>query len=1091
MDFFADSAPVKDVSVKNLPAVKDGSGKNLAEQETQARRHYYVLTKLGTWLAGVPVRIGTIASMAIYWVRMKEGYGVKWLNPWAFTWNLMKAVTGLWWHILRSPRFLNERNFEKGLCRPLFGKAVWGGAMTPILAVALAIGAVALGVPLIATAGVLVLGPMVAVTVLLSYMAIEAERNPARKWTLKALLWEMGRPLCKALDIERGLLSQFELKPALAELFGERTLDPTLAENGPKMRLLIVCAALQQSKQVWPAESVSVVEALSAATAIPGIFPPRSMLSKSELENCEGEAPTADVVDGAAVRTNPIPAFFEWCNLNPVNQAVARALEGKDAPSLHVIYNVPIDRPGSIANAPPPKSVDIVESALTSLQLEKRRDTRQEVRQTNYLSTLEKIRRKAVGGSHPGHVSFQIFADEIAPKQEIEFGNEWEPSREESLTVAANGCRAAMETLYRDEIQRAKGEAADTLPCEALLNRIAPRRVKYTNPGSPGLPEVCTNCSGVLQHRAAGKDGSPPTGAIRSYGEKGNTDLRELPEGFRHLQGDDPRIVFLGSGGVFRGAFHIGAIGAMQATGVFPDLVIGASVGALMGGALATIAVAPAAQEKELLEQLASVFLSVDSRVALTRTFKNASKQLGVRARGLSIAPSELRRMVLNGSKADAGYAATGAPPALIDAIAQLFTIPHRRTSEIASEFVAGHFTKATNRFLKEVRRETLTSFEIERFLIGISLLEEEARNLLGKSVREVHLNEVQPYHYPAAKTKGKQGKKVSFFCTTSFLNARTSLLLGRDFLTEDPSWDFIYAALSSSAFPAVFAPRSEAEVLPGRGRTDRLFADGGMFDNLPFFPAIEILAAGQTSWRQGQASWPSVLQRIQGRIEKRDIIIAAGLDAEPVKTERGREPVYDTLFKVSSRAKSLSVDSKARTFEAGAKKVKETLEQIGRTTGVSCSQTEADFLDSTVNAAVLKIVPTDKEHINPTFAFCRAAGLEAETVQKSIADGCFRSLAEFLHSYATETTVRPAFEKTKVPVLAVTVKGEAKAPNCPYFYLAGKPLECPFAAAGKEQVSGIRDICANDKAHQKQREGLSRRADVPKMPQEAGTGPG
>ena len=843
VDFFADSVPVKDLSAQSLPF-------DLPREETKARRHYYVLTKLGIWLAGFPVRIGTLASIAVFWVRWKEGYGVKWLNPVAFAWNLCKALAGLWWHILRSPRFLSEWSFEKRGYRPLFGWLVWIGSVAPILAAVFLTVAATWWEPWKMAAVQLAVSLIVAAAGLLSYLVVKAAPDPGRKWSLKTVGWEMGRHLFKALDIERGLLSQFELKRGLAELFEKQTLDPALKKDGPKMHLLIVCAALQQSRQIWPAESVSVVEALSGATAVPGVFPPLCK-PRSELKNYTGEADKADVVDGAAVRTNPIPAFFEWCNLDDGNRAVAQALERADQPSLHVIYNVPIDRPGSMEDAPPKESIDIVDSALASLELEKRRDTRQEVRQTNFISGLEKFRRKAVGGSRPERVSWQIFADEIAPEQEIGFRNEWEPSREESLKVAAGGCRTAMETLYRHEIEEAKCEAASSLPCMELLKRIAPGRIDYLNLGPAGLPEVCANCCGVLQHRATRKEGSPPPGAIRSYGEKGKTDLQELPKGFEHLQGDEPRIVFLGSGGVFRGAFHIGVIGAMQAARVFPDLVVGASVGALMGGALAAISVAPENREAHLLEQLASVFLAVDTRVALTRTFKNATKQLGVRARGLSIAPSELRRMVRSGSKADAGYAATGAPPALIDAIAQLFTIPHRRTTEIASEFIAGHFTNATNCFLKEVRQETLSSFEIERFLIGISLLKEQAENLLGKTVSQVRLNEVQPYHYPAMKADGRRGKKVSFFCTTSFLNARTSLLLGRDFLTEDPTWDFIFAALSSSAFPAVFSPRSEAEVLPGRGRTDRLFADGGMFDNLPFFPAIEVLDAGQTRWRQ------------------------------------------------------------------------------------------------------------------------------------------------------------------------------------------------------------------------------------------------
>jgi len=74
---------------------------------------------------------------------------------------------------------------------------------------------------------------------------------------------------------------------------------------------------------------------------------------------------------------------------------------------------------------------------------------------------------------------------------------------------------------------------------------------------------------------------------------------RYLPQEFRddptqtlplalRRSGDEPkpRIVFVASGGVFRGAFHIGMLGAMLALKMKPDLIVGASVGTLMGAVL-------------------------------------------------------------------------------------------------------------------------------------------------------------------------------------------------------------------------------------------------------------------------------------------------------------------------------------------------------------------------------------------------------------------------------------------------------------------------------------------------------------------------
>ena len=60
---------------------------------------------------------------------------------------------------------------------------------------------------------------------------------------------------------------------------------------------------------------------------------------------------------------------------------------------------------------------------------------------------------------------------------------------------------------------------------------------------------------------------------------------------------------------------------------------------------------------RSLLHTLAGTFLRVDRKVALTRTLKNAVKQLGVRARQVDLSPGEVRRMVRRGSRARPGHA--------------------------------------------------------------------------------------------------------------------------------------------------------------------------------------------------------------------------------------------------------------------------------------------------------------------------------------------------------------------------------------------------------------------------------------------------
>src|SRR4029077_8767616 len=136
---------------------------------------------------------------------------------------------------------------------------------------------------------------------------------------------------------------------------------------------------------------------------------------------------------------------------------------------------------------------------------------------------------------------------------------------------------------------------------------------------------------------------------------------------------------------------------------------------------------------------------------------------------------------------------------------------------------------------LKQMKKETLRRLDVEFSLMGVSLLEPTARRLLGSGYG-IPLHVPQPF----------LDDKIAFFATTTNLQKETTFLLGREHIGEGESFDFVQGTLASSAFPAIFAPRRESDVFPGTGRTDVLFTDGGMFDNLPFIPTIEVMAAVQ-----------------------------------------------------------------------------------------------------------------------------------------------------------------------------------------------------------------------------------------------------
>ena len=258
-------------------------------------------------------------------------------------------------------------------------------------------------------------------------------------------------------------------------------------------------------------------------------------------------------------------------------------------------------------------------------------------------------------------------------------------------------------------------------------------------------------------------------------------------------------------------------------------------------------------------------------------------------------------------------------------------------------------------------------------------------------------------------------------------------------------------------AFLAVFSPRSEADVLPGRGHTDRLFADGGMFYNLPFLAAIEILEAGQSSWRESEKTAGTVLSRVRRRTQRRDIDIAAGLNAAP-----GPQSTYDTLFK-NQESRQEPVSGKQSTDLPVRNRNGEGCVGTNRQDRRRILQGGRRLPGLHGECGDLEYHPTDTDHINPTFACCLSARMDPKRVQQSIADGCYRTLSAFLTNYGSEdTTLQAAFEGSNVKAVSVRQKDDATPAQCPHFSLGEHPLVCPFASDENKNVAAIRNVCKN-----------------------------
>lgn len=615
-----------------------------------------------------------------------------------------------------------------------------------------------------------------------------------------------------------------------------------------------------------------------------------------------------------------------------------------------------------------PLGLNILDVMSTSLRLNRRRDTRLEIGQINFMSELEFHLRGATQDSvktRPAATQLHpIFADSVSPEEDISFANPLRPDPNEVLKTAAAGCRRTLETLFAREIRREVSGTNGTVPCHSLLRKYVSGRVWTAgSENEPGLPEVCSHCTRELQCQSVEPEPWLAPDTLKKFGK---------------LTGERPRIVFLASGGVFRGSFHAGMLAALLATGIRPDIIVGASVGTLIGGALGAMFsagrkhVVDPRKSLRILRDLTDVLLHVDQKIAFTTTLKTAVRELGIRARGVRLSPNDVRRMVRKGARSDAGFAATGAPPALIDALSNLLFLPHRKTSKIAADFVAGNVTKAAAELLEQIKKTTLRRLDIEYAIMGVSLLEPTAYRLLGEKY-QIPLRSLQPF----------LKHDIAFFATTTNLLTEEPRpqMLGLEVLDATSSFDLVQAALASSAFPAVFAPRRESDVFPGVGRRDVLLSDGGMFDNLPFVPTIELLANVQCAHSIEQKLDP--IKFLEKRHQAPDLFIAGSLNVPP-EWEAADGETYEDILSTVQRAASLKDNLKIRAFIEASGLITEEVELILKyvpPSELSPGSRARRILDGLVETAILPVFPADRQHLNPTYAFSPSVGMKTDRV--------------------------------------------------------------------------------------------------------------
>jgi len=256
--------------------------------------------------------------------------------------------------------------------------------------------------------------------------------------------------------------------------------------------------------------------------------------------------------------------------------------------------------------------------------------------------------------------------------------------------------------------------------------------------------------------------------------------------------------------------------------------------------------------------------------------------------------------------------------------------------------------------------------------------------------------------------------------------------------------------------------------------------------------PAIGILgriqasAAAAGDKRNGippESRFSEAMRRLRRRHEYPDLIIAGSLDANPSWNDIGP---FDSILRVYARAKLLSANVKIRDFQLAAFRVHGQIEKLTNTPSWKPGLNHS-FVDSIVDAAVLPIFPTDREHLNPTFAFCRSLNLRPDRVLSSVADGCYQTLCALADASVRVPAAPVASEEdlsaqsvrqlvslgrmSSVQRAQTAVNARASDGKCPFFRLNNQGFLCPFHSySGSEHLVKIARTtyvsCCRDSAH-------------------------
>ncbi|HEX6201771.1 MAG TPA: patatin-like phospholipase family protein, partial [Thermoanaerobaculia bacterium] len=374
----------------------------------------------------------------------------------------------------------------------------------------------------------------------------------------------------------------------------------------PEIRIGIVAADLTSNESEVLDESVPVVDALLAATAVSPIFPPQELEIRGEKRL---------LIDGVNIANEPTRPALKY-----LREHADELRPGAPAVHLYPVSTLPVSL-SELSDTAAARADDrsLLEIVRRALELQRFRDATLERRLTELYS-------RTIPSGHPGFVYqtadkkyLRTWVYPIEPERPVTvngdlLGATSDDERRRIVGEAvADGCRAAMERMIRDDIAAAAGTGTTTACRTAVARRLgrddpdAAGLPGSAGSGGPGVCEVCRYCAlqrggvdeksfslRVVARAVAGsepiwplRNGAPAAApatyperaddghkqeveaALRAYRASGTFEGSPWPRPRDGREGNERATVsLLFGGGVFRGVYQVGVVNALSEVGL-------------------------------------------------------------------------------------------------------------------------------------------------------------------------------------------------------------------------------------------------------------------------------------------------------------------------------------------------------------------------------------------------------------------------------------------------------------------------------------------------------------------------------------------